>query len=71
MDGEKRIALDPRLSMIAEMVGRCSSYADVGCDHGRLGAFLLQNGWVDRAVLTDISAPSLDKARALIRLLGL
>lgn len=71
MDGEKRIALDPRLSMIAEMVGRCSSYADVGCDHGRLGASLLQKDWVDRAVLTDISAPSLDKARALIRLLGL
>lgn len=68
---EKRITLDPRLSMIAEMVGRCGTYADIGCDHGRLGAFLLQRGWVEHAVLTDISDPSLEKARALIRLLGL
>lgn len=68
---EKRIVLDPRLSMIAEMVGRCEAYADIGCDHGRLGAFLLQRGWANRALLMDISDPSLDKARALIRLLGL
>lgn len=68
---EKRIVLDPRLSMIAEMVGRCDAYADIGCDHGRLGAFLLQRGWVNRALLMDISDPSLDKARALIRLMGL
>lgn len=67
---EKRIVLDPRLSTIAEMVGRCNAYADIGCDHGRLGAFLLQRGWVKQALLMDISDPSLDKARALIRLLG-
>lgn len=71
MAQEKRIVLDPRLSMIAEMVGRCDSYADIGCDHGRLGAFLLQCGWVRRALLMDISDASLDKARALVRLLGL
>ena len=68
---EKRIVLDPRLSMIAEMVGRCRAYADIGCDHGRLGAFLLQRKWVDRAILMDISEPSLGKARDLVRLLGL
>ena len=34
------IALDPRLSMIARMVGKCECCADIGCDHGRLGAFL-------------------------------
>lgn len=68
---EKRIVLDPRLSMIAEMVGHAKSYADIGCDHGRLGAFLLQRGWVEQAFLMDISESSLDKARALIRLLDL
>lgn len=68
---EKRIVLDPRLSMIAEMVGRCDSYADIGCDHGRLGVFLLQRDWVKRALMMDISDASLDKARALVRLLGL
>ena len=71
MPGEKRIVLDPRLSMIAELVGKCECYADIGCDHGRLGAFLLQSGCCMRAQLTDISSPSLDKARKLIGLLGL
>ena len=71
MTGEKRIALDPRLSMIARLVGSCACYADIGCDHGRLGAFLLQSGQCGRAVLTDISEHSLAKARALIGRLGL
>lgn len=68
---DKRISLDPRLSMIAEMVGTCACCADIGSDHGRLGAFLLQNCQCRRMVLTDISAPSLEKARRLIALLGL
>lgn len=67
---EKKIVLDARLSEIAQMVGRCERYADIGCDHGRLGAYLLQRGLVNQALLMDISDPSLDKARALIRLLG-
>lgn len=71
MPVEKRIALDPRLSMIAQLVGRCDCLADIGCDHGRLGAFLLQNGRCCRAILTDISEPSLRKARALISHVGL
>ena len=68
---DKRISLDPRLSTIAEMLGTCACCADIGSDHGRLGAFLLQNHRCERMCLTDISAPSLDKARKLIALLGL
>ncbi|MBR0367825.1 MAG: SAM-dependent methyltransferase [Clostridia bacterium] len=68
---DRHITLDPRLSVIAELVGECESYADIGCDHGRLGAFLLQTGRVKRARLTDVSADSLKKARRLIGLLGL
>ena len=66
-----RLRLDPRLSMIAELAGTCGRYADIGCDHGRLGAFLLQNGRCERAQLTDISEDSLKKARRLIGLLSL
>ena len=66
----KRISLDPRLSAIAEMLGSCACCADIGSDHGRLGAFLIQNHRCERVVLTDISADSLCKARALIALLG-
>ena len=68
---DRHISLDPRLSVIAELVGQCESYADIGCDHGRLGAFLLQTGRVERAQLTDVSAESLQKARRLIGMLGL
>ena len=60
------IALDPRLSMIARMVGKCECCADIGCDHGRLGAFLLETDQCRQMELTDISEPSLKKARALI-----
>ena len=71
MSAERTIALDPRLSVLAELVGHCESYADIGCDHGRLGAFLLKSGRVKRAQLTDISDASLKKARRLIAALGL
>lgn len=68
---DRHIVLDPRLSAIAALVGECESFADIGCDHGRLGAFLLQTGRVGHAQLTDISNDSLKKARRLIGLLGL
>ena len=71
MHNTGRIALDPRLSMIARLVGRCERCADIGCDHGRLGAFMLQSGQCQSVALTDISEPSLKKARRLIGALGL
>lgn len=71
MERTRSISLDPRLSMIAGLVKPCERYADIGCDHGRLGAFLLQSGRCARAQLTDISDDSLAKARRLIALLGL
>ncbi len=71
MAADHSLSLDPRLSMIAELVGRCECCADIGCDHGRLGAFLLQTGRARRVQLLDISEPSLRKARRLVALLGL
>ena len=68
---DKSISLDQRLSKIAEMLGTCSCCADIGSDHGRRGAFLLQTGRCSHMCLTDISALSLEKARKLIALLGL
>ena len=68
---ERHIILDPRLSAVAALIQPCDEYADIGCDHGRLGAYLLQTGKIRHAQLTDISAESLQKARRLIALLGL
>lgn len=65
------ISIDPRLTAIAQMVGRCNALADIGTDHGRLGAYMLQTDMCREVQLTDISAPSLEKARLLIGKLGL
>lgn len=71
MQAFKSISLDPRLGEIAKMVGRCAHCADIGSDHGRLGAFLLQNHRCEQLTFTDLSAISLEKAKRLIRLIGL
>jgi len=65
------ISLDPRLEKIAELCGRCSSFADIGTDHGRLGAYMLQTGLCERVQFTDISEPSLMKAKRLLSTLGI
>lgn len=65
------IALDPRLSAIRDMAGSCGNFADIGADHGRLGAHMLLRGLCSRAQLADISEDSLAKARRLIFGLGL
>ena len=61
------IRLSPRLQAAADMCGRRGTLADIGCDHGRLGAYMLKEGLADRVLFCDISAASLEKARALVR----
>ena len=68
---ENAIALDARLSAIRDLAGSCARFADIGADHGRLGAHMLLHGLCARAQLADISAASLIKARRLIYGLGL
>ena len=66
----KNDLLRPRLLAAAQRAaGECA--ADIGCDHGRLCAWLLQQGRIRRAVGTDVSEASLAKAKALRALCGL
>lgn len=65
------IVLDNRLAAIASMVEGASNVADIGADHGRLGAYLLQNEIAEHVQFLDVSADSLGKARRLIDKLGL
>lgn len=65
------LTLDGRLSAIERMVPPCRMVADIGADHGMLGAHLLISGRCDRVQLVDVSEPSLRKAGRLIRRLGL
>ncbi len=43
----------------------CKSLIDVGCDHGYLVQYALQNDLAERVTACDISAPSLEKANRL------
>lgn len=62
----RAITLDARLSAIARLVPPCESAADIGADHGYLGAHLLLVGRCDFVRFVDISPESLEKARRLI-----
>lgn len=61
------IELDARLEMLAALTPACRMAADVGADHGLLGAWLLTSGRCERVQFMDISASSLSKARRLIQ----
>lgn len=47
------------------MISSSEHAADIGCDHGRLSVALLQQGRTRFVTASDISAPSLEKARLL------
>ena len=62
----RAITLDARLSAVASLVPACECAADIGADHGFLGAHLLLTGRCAFVRFVDISAVSLEKARRLI-----
>ncbi|MDD3213698.1 MAG: class I SAM-dependent methyltransferase [Eubacteriales bacterium] len=61
---------DARLRAAADWVAPCGTCADIGCDHGRLGAVLLAERRCQRLLAADISPKALAKAQARIRSLG-
>ncbi len=65
------ILLDERLETIASLVGEAASAADIGADHGRLACALLERSPDLMMTVSDVSAPSLEKARRLLRERGL
>ena len=52
-----------RLTKLVSLIPSCDTLADVGCDHGYVGIEALRLGKARHVVFTDISRPSLDKAR--------
>lgn len=65
------VKLRPRLQAVADMITGSAHAADIGCDHGRLSIALLQQGRAERVTASDISEPSLQKARLLAEKCGL
>lgn len=60
------VSLSPRLLAAAELVRQGAVLADVGCDHGFLPVYLLQNGIIKSAVASDINRGPLSSCRKLI-----
>lgn len=67
----RSVQITPRLLAALEMLRGYTTVADIGCDHGRLTAALLQRGICRNVIASDISEPSLEKARQLISHIGL
>ncbi len=66
------VQLDERLGAIAQMVLEEAQdkehpvAADIGCDHGQLTAYLLERCEHLSMIASDVSAPSLEKAKRLL-----
>ena len=60
---EKRLQLQPRLRLLADMVPQGGCLVDIGTDHGYLPVWLLQRGRIEGAIAADIGAEPLAHAR--------
>ncbi len=63
--------LTPRMKMVAQMLGKNKIVADIGCDHGKLSVYLIENGLAEKVYATDISKQSLEKAKILCENMGI
>ena len=55
-----------RLQAACSLIEKCEIFADIGCDHGFVAQYVLQNDLAQKVFACDISAPSLNKARLLL-----
>ena len=60
------IQLDERLLAAEALAGRCARAVDVGTNHGFLPVHMLQSGLCERALLCDVSADALERARKTV-----
>ena len=65
------VALSKRVSTAAALVRRGACLADVGTDHAYLPIYLLEQGLIARAVLSDVNVGPLEKARENVSRHGL
>ena len=65
------ITLSKRLQMIAELVPKCGTAADVGTDHGYLPVWMIQSGTAKRVLASDIGVGPLQRAQATVEQYGL
>lgn len=57
------IKLTPRLQTVADMIGECRSFLDIGTDHAYLPAYIVENGKAEAAIASDINPNPLKNAQ--------
>lgn len=67
----RELDLDERLKLAASFVRPNAVFADIGCDHGRLSVYLMQQCAAARGYACDIRPQPLDKAKQLLSRTGL
>ncbi len=70
MATEKAPRLDARLKTAASLVKPGAIAADIGCDHGKLSAFLVCNGLCSRVIAADLRPGPLSVAKETCREAG-
>ncbi len=55
-----------RIDTLCSHLQRAKLFADVGCDHGYCTEYMLSNGLCDKAIFSDVSKGSLQKAEKLL-----
>ena len=63
--------LSKRLHMVASMVEKGSTPADVGCDHGYVAVYLIREGICPRVFAMDVNEGPLERAREHVEEAGL
>lgn len=65
------IQISKRLSAVGALVSRGNRLADIGCDHGYLPIYLVQQFHIPKAIAMDVRPGPLSRAREHIRAYGL
>lgn len=68
---EKNIVLSQRMRMVADMVSKGNVLADIGCDHGFVSIYLLENGICPKVIAMDVNEGPLLRAGEHIKERGL
>ncbi len=55
-----------RIDTLCSLLRPAKIFADVGCDHGYCTEYTLKNGLCERAIFSDVSRGSLQKAQTLL-----
>ncbi len=61
------MGLSLRMQRVADMVEPCERVADIGCDHGYVSIYLVEQGIADHVLAMDVRKGPLSRAEANIR----